>query len=242
MSGLTSFSQTEDGRKTIEDAITANDDGSYSVTFKGINKTVTVNQKELKDARLNGYYSIGDNTILLLEVAGEKAIWELFDDFDMSLCDYTLCLGAKYYTLNDEEKKKVDNLTKYIKLLNKCFRGENPIESFSLEKIIQLFGLSNGNMDLMRFPKNDENQVKVLLDNTNFKNSINELSFSIENTITSDKGKPFNILTNHSYTIKSYNSEDGTVKIINPHDSSDSATISIAELNQYADTLKIYTL
>ena len=86
LSGIMSLSYTEDGAKLIEDAITKNDDGSYSVYFQGADKTYTVTEDELKDANKNSLlsklglekskYSKGDDDMLLIELATEKLINE----------------------------------------------------------------------------------------------------------------------------------------------------------------------
>ncbi|MBQ9244836.1 hypothetical protein IJ182_01045 [bacterium] len=77
LSTLTSLSYTENGRKIIEDAITQNNDGSYSVYLKGINKTINISQEDLKQAYTMDKYSNGDKDVVLLELAFESAIKDI---------------------------------------------------------------------------------------------------------------------------------------------------------------------
>lgn len=86
ISGLISLSYTEEGQELIQNAITQNEDGSYQVTFEGVDKTYTITQDELesadKSSLLSGLgivkskYSTGDDDMLLIELAMEKLIDE----------------------------------------------------------------------------------------------------------------------------------------------------------------------
>ena len=69
---MNSMSKTDWGKKAFKDAITKEQDGSFTVHFKGIDKDVKISQKEFKKAQKNSYYSSGDADPLLLELAVEK--------------------------------------------------------------------------------------------------------------------------------------------------------------------------
>lgn len=69
---MNSMSKTPWGKKAFKDAITKEQDGSFTVHFKGIDKDVKISQKEFEKAQKNSYYSSGDADPLLLELAVEK--------------------------------------------------------------------------------------------------------------------------------------------------------------------------
>lgn len=74
---LNSLSQTEFGAEVIKKAITKNEDGSYTVTFEGDNKSYIITESEIKSARALREYSRGDVDMLIMELAFEK----LFNEF-----------------------------------------------------------------------------------------------------------------------------------------------------------------
>lgn len=69
---MNSMAQTEWGKEAFKNAITKEDDGSFTVHFKGINKDIKISQKEFEKAQKDSYYSNGDADALLLELATEK--------------------------------------------------------------------------------------------------------------------------------------------------------------------------
>ena len=76
LSGLVAFSNTPYGSEIIKNSITSNDDGSYSVYFKGIDKSFTITQNELIIAKSTDEYLKGDYDALLMELAFEKVFKE----------------------------------------------------------------------------------------------------------------------------------------------------------------------
>ena len=71
---VNSLSYSEKGRQIIKDAITVNDDNTYSVEFKGVGTTIVISEDELAKARASGKYSSGDMDVLLMEIATEKVM------------------------------------------------------------------------------------------------------------------------------------------------------------------------
>ncbi len=71
---LNSLSYSAEGQKIIKDAIKDNGNGTRTVDLKGIGKGITVSDKELAEARKSGKYSSGDDDMLLMEIAFEKAM------------------------------------------------------------------------------------------------------------------------------------------------------------------------
>lgn len=75
LAGLKSMSLSETGKKAIDDAITINNDGTYSVEFIGINGVkFTFTNNDILNGRTRLDLSAGDDDVLLLELAVEKAL------------------------------------------------------------------------------------------------------------------------------------------------------------------------
>lgn len=72
LAGINALNDTEFGRDAIEKAIRQNDDGTYTVTFKGCNESYTISAQELQDAIDSEKYSSGDPDAILIEIAAEK--------------------------------------------------------------------------------------------------------------------------------------------------------------------------
>lgn len=69
---MNSMSKTDWGKDILKNAISKNDDGGYIVHFKGVNKDISITEKEFSKAKKNSNFSNGDADALLLEVAVEK--------------------------------------------------------------------------------------------------------------------------------------------------------------------------
>lgn len=72
LSQMNSMAQTKWGKEAFKNAITKEDDGSFTVHFKGVNKDIKISQKEFEKAQKDSYYSNGDADALLYELATEK--------------------------------------------------------------------------------------------------------------------------------------------------------------------------
>ena len=75
LGALISMSATEFGRQALKEAIVQNEDGSVTVTFKGLGLSRTVTAESLVEAQSAGYSS-GDNDVLAVELAVEQLINE----------------------------------------------------------------------------------------------------------------------------------------------------------------------
>ncbi len=62
---------SEPGKQIIKDSIENNGDGTYTVNFKGVDKSYTFTSEDLDKARESNIYSLGDDDVLLMEVATE---------------------------------------------------------------------------------------------------------------------------------------------------------------------------
>lgn len=130
LSGVLSLSYTQEGKQAIKEAIKQDENGNYQVTFKGIDKTYTVSQEELKNKNVStifgglgkkSEYSTGDDDMLLLELAVEKAK----SDKDIELPTenglngssayylYQLFSGTTDYAHNEKESDVKDLLDYY---------------------------------------------------------------------------------------------------------------------------------
>ena len=197
----------------IEEAISKNNDGSYSVTFKGMNSSYNISQQELFDARMCGKYSNGDNTVLLLEVAAQKALQEL-------------------------KSNGFDNSNEYKKKLYQICSAQNnfDISYFNLQKFMLLFGLSTQTPSPISINK-DNGNARQKIEDANLNNNVAYMSFSSDAVMNSDNGNDFYISPHHAYAIKNYDSSNRTITLINPYNSSDSLTMNVEDIEQYNATL-----
>lgn len=128
ISGILSLSYTPEGKNLIQDAISINPDGSYNVTFSGVDKTYKITKEELEAANKNSFlngigfsdseYSTGDDDMLLIELAMEKLVYE--NDIPIETIE-GITGGSAYYlyqlfTKNDVEYALGDdeNEVKYL--------------------------------------------------------------------------------------------------------------------------------
>lgn len=96
LSGVLSLSYTKDGQEVIHNAIKKDNNGDYNVTFKGLGKSYKITKEELNNKNvgtlenaLNDYdnkseYSTGDDDMLLMELAVEKAVKDKDNDIPTS--------------------------------------------------------------------------------------------------------------------------------------------------------------
>ena len=196
-----------------DEVISKNDDGSYSVTFKGVNQSYNVSQQELFDARKNGKYSHGDNTVLLLEVAAQKALQEL---------------EANGLDISNEYKKK---------LYQVCHSQNNfDIDDFSLQKFMLLFGLNTQIPSPTSINTDTGNSIQKIAD-ANLNDSIAYFAFRSDAVLNSDNGNDFYIHPDHAYAVKNYDNTNQAITLVNPINSSDSLTIKVEDIEKYNATL-----
>lgn len=69
---MNSMSKTDWGKEALQNAITQEKDGSFTVHFEGAKKDIKISQDEFKKAQKNSDFSSGDADALLLEIAVEK--------------------------------------------------------------------------------------------------------------------------------------------------------------------------
>ena len=79
LTGINAFRNSSVGRQILKDAIKINDDGTYSVTLNGVNRTYTFTQDDIINAIYAHGYSHGDRDVLLMELAVEELHKEIID-------------------------------------------------------------------------------------------------------------------------------------------------------------------
>ena len=219
LSAVNSLNYSKKGREIIENAITKNEDGSYTVTLKGVKKSVTFTPAEIENAKNSGMYSSGDDDVLLLEM-GIEAMVEQVQSGDIKV--------KWYYPHITMDKDYPDEI--------------NPLDGGSFQDAIYLFtGKSSFSSDvpaafdpvLNKQEQNPESVVSVVV--FGGKNGYSE------ETIKDIDGNPVytvNEQTRHSFSIKSVDGDN--VTIVNPHDTSKEYVISRDTLKQNARQLDFY--
>ena len=137
ISGILSLSYTPEGEKLIQDAISINPDGSYNVTFNGVDKTYKITKEELEAANKNSFlngigmanseYSTGDDDMLLIELAMEKLVYE--NDIPIETIE-GITGGSAYYlyqlfTKNDVEYALGDNENEVKYLIDYYYQNQD---------------------------------------------------------------------------------------------------------------------
>ena len=77
LSSLQALSNSEEGRKLLQDAVQINDDGTYTVKFNGADWAINITDADLRAARNSGQYSSGDDDVLLMEVAMQNYLTQV---------------------------------------------------------------------------------------------------------------------------------------------------------------------
>ena len=69
---MNSIAKTDWGKKALSEAISTDENGDYTVHFKGVDKDIKITKKEFEKAQKSSSYSSGDADALLLEIATER--------------------------------------------------------------------------------------------------------------------------------------------------------------------------
>lgn len=224
IASLKSLSLSEGGAKIIKDSITKNDDGSYTVSFPGIDSQYTVTTDEIVERRQKNTCSTGDIDATIIELAFEKA--------------------------RDEKEpimNKIRNFSYEIsKFLNKGSGNESPLTFGNLSDVIKFFTGEKTNCVINtpftksgiddfyeKFQNNPDNTVAV----AHFLNlDLNEENLKAEeynggNIKLTDFGM-------HVFSIVSV--DDETVRIAEPGNTGISYIISKEELKNKVAYIEYY--
>lgn len=115
LSSLESLSNSEEGRKLLQDAVQINDDGTYTVKFNGVDWAINITDADLRAARNSGQYSSGDDDVLLMEVAAQNFLTQARNGQVALSENQNIILGS---TINE---------------------GDNPLTSGNQRAALQLF-------------------------------------------------------------------------------------------------------
>ena len=213
LAGVNSLSYTEKGRQILNDAITYNADGSFSIYFKGIDTTINLTEEEIEYARESGLYSKGDNDMLVWELAFESAL-------------------DKIQSGEIQIEGEHPNLT----VANSNEEDRSSIEGGFLEDVIYML---TGND--VTYPNNPV--LAYMLTPEILENSAVTISFggkSSDNDICDING---NVVYNtedlpHAFSVKSI--DDDTITIVNPWNSFQEYVIPKYGLPFFAKDIEIY--
>lgn len=111
LSQMNSMAKTDWGKEAFKNGISSNEDGSFTVHFKGVNQDITISAQEFKKAQKNREMSSGDADALLYEVAVEKYFKEN-DIREGSIKGNSMAgKNSLQYLLTGVEGRETSNLT-----------------------------------------------------------------------------------------------------------------------------------
>ena len=218
LSAINSLNSSDKGQQILENAITKNDDGSYSIYFRGVNQSVRITQEEISAAKETGDYSTGDEDVLLLELGFKDIIQKI-----------------------QNKEIKVNGYHPYVTFWGKDTE-ENAINGGSFQDAI--FLLTGNNSFHCTNPKKYDNLFDRQENDSNFMAAIIEFGENGNHageTIKDINGNDiFTIPSNknHNFSIKSVNGDN--IVIVNPWDSSIEYTVSRDTIKEYANCIDFY--
>ena len=219
LAGVNSLSYTESGKNLLNDCITYNDDGSFSVYFKGINKTINITDEEVKYARESGQYSKGDNDMLVLELAFESAIGKI-QNGDIKLYE------------------------EYHPGLSLTEAGENDNYSIDGGQFEDVIFMLTGNDSKNTYNTKYYNEILDLIEN-NKENSAAIIAIGpskkIGESVKDIYGNNiFDIPLNYGHAISIKSVDGDVITIVNPWNSSIEYKISRDEFKKYVNKIDYY--
>lgn len=205
LAGLNNLSYSEKGKQLIADSLQQNDNGSYTVNFKGSGDSFNITEEELANARNSGEYSEGDNTVLLFELAFEKVIKNVEKNPEKYPSQITDIINASA----NKQNEYTDNILNY---------GNLELFTYFL----------TGEKSEMLKTEDNSSEVKNALDNFNAENEIININFENDSsngeTIEDTSGNTVNLTSAHSWSLK--NSDENTLVLVNPWDSTKEITLN----------------
>ena len=272
---LNALARTEDGRQIIHDSISYNSDKhSYTVKFAGIGSTYTFTADQIREAEEkrhdkvsssganvvgegNGWYSEGDDDVLLLEMAFEQFRLECFEGkYDnVNWPDGVKYTGA--YTGTDSNQSPLAS----GKFDQACYvlTGKMPTTSNDVHGTLdQLMNTQNSasyviyagvtanngyvqNPDGAYYLDKDDNFKKVTnstpadVQRFDFVGAGTNNTHIVLNGVGDDEGQTFKLTSNgtggHALTVTDIT--DDTITLINPWDNAKEITVSREEFEGY---------
>ena len=217
---LNSLGSTESGKEIIKNAISKNDDGSYSINFKGVNKSIKITQEELDAAKKSGKYAKGDDDVTLFELGFESVIDKI-----------------------QKGEIKVDG--NHPNLSIKEGDTTSPLSGGNLEDAIFLLTGKDVKSEFKKSGASTEEFDKIL---SSLKDNPDKYAALIGFGGGTDgltlKDINGNVICNieagstHAFSIKSV--DEDSVTIVNPWDSSKEYKISIADARKFGTGIQYY--
>lgn len=152
MAGVNALASTDIGEKIIQNSIQQNDDGSVTVSFKGIGVSYTLSANEIglndTDLQKKGTYSRGDNDMLVIELAAEKLRADI--NSGKVVVNSSNTVIAKNNFDNGLEGGSPQQIMFYLTGIeaNSIRNAENPNENLQSEQVLAVLSTisSNDNM------------------------------------------------------------------------------------------------
>lgn len=218
LAGLNNLSYSEKGKQLIENSLQRNDDGSYTVNFKGSGDSFSITEEELANARNTGEYTEGDNTVLLFELAFEKAVKNAAENPNNYPSEITDIINAS----TNEQNEYANNILNYGNL-----------ELFTY--------FVTGEKSEMLKSEDNSDEVKNALDNFNAENEIININFDNDAysgaTIKDTNGNTINLTSAHSWSLK--NTDENTLVLVNPWDSAKEITLNKTDAEKFIKYIEI---
>lgn len=201
LSGVNALSYTEEGRKIIKDALEYHD-GYTTVHLKGA-KDYEITNEEVEQARLKKY-STGDDDMLILELAIQKA----FEDID----NKNLILGS--VNTNSSIADRDGTIANGSHSENLLYLITGKESDYNFETIVNF----DGNWDKTLSETFDDFML-------NGKENLPTVLSALNETVIQDvDGNDVQIYAPHAYALKE--ATDDTITFTNPHNSGADITVS----------------
>lgn len=242
LSSLKSMSYTEKGSQIISNAIIQNADGTFSVAFNGIGTEIAISSQELQDAIDSGIYSKGDNDVLLIELATQKAMDKikngeietpdfLKNGFDNDVPSTTAC------TMDDIVYLLTGNRSEYQYNWNNI-NEDSFCANFQKGIFHGLATLMENSIEYVynKLEKNPDDYCAIIM----FQGSHSQAGEEI--TVQDVNSKQDVVLTIgdgvHAWSIKSV--DGSNITLVNPWDSSIEYVVSQKSIRQYVLGVQYY--
>ena len=211
LAGILALNSTKEGANAIKNAIKINNDGSVTVTFKGVNTSYTISLAEIlkndTDNNLADKYSNGDNDILILELATERLLQDI---------------------QNQVIKINAFETTEYER-----YSADGDIDGgYAQQMIYFLTGALSETLkaDDLKVGLSSDNIIETL--NSAINDDENAITFNLyggTHTAKTIDGKEFSVTLElgHSYAIIAYTEK--TVTFVDPFDSTKQYTMTLEE-------------
>ena len=241
LSALKSLSFTESGKQIIDDAITQNRDGSYSVEMKGLETTYNISQREIITAKNNSKYSNGDDDVILVELAFEKAL----KDVQKGRYPVPEYVTSQVYGKNDvlnggHMQTAIYLLTgKEADVAYNSYHSDfNDITEHQIIKTLDTINDDAITTDIENIYNQLEENPSNYVATISFKNAGD----SLESLVVKDINGEEVLLANesHAWSIKSV--QDDTITIVNPWDSQTEVTVEKEEIKAHTKRISSYQM